>query len=436
MHSASPHNRPDAIRTTILFIVAMVPFMPRPTFEHATRILAPLAMILLFAAVLIWLTRRAVRLPASANVGVLFSVLTILLGVYAFRVLNNAEWHEAARFAGRAVWLATYGCFIVWMLGTAQSIKTIYSRLYWATLALSLLIILVGVTGISLLEAPRPPRTYGIQLPFFKTPGIPRSFGELGIFFSIAWSYFLVFGRSGSRAANTLILTTLVLATLITQSRSIYLSVICILAGAGMIYLVRAASVRTVRILGYFAFLLVFIIPVLLELAVGLLLGSGGLFGALMGESTYAENVLVRFLLVNSAVELLLATPDVALLGVSHQAWLAHFGLLSGEEASIHNHFVASLVSFGLLAGGTAIALLFVWPLVRTIRRFAEYRDNESRIVLLSMVGIVVNLHFYQGFFSIVLAIALACLWYVSRGQYCILTGANAGGARLEPAET
>ena len=272
------------------------------------------------------------------------------------------------------------------------------------------------MTGATIFEAPRPGRAFGIEIPFFKNTGVPRSYGEFGVLMSIAWAYWLVHFRNMTRITRTATGWLLIAAVFISQSRSTYLAIVVISVAYGVNWTLRNSGAAVRKRAFQFMLIGAVLLPVLLEAALASPIGRIGFVEALVGRQTFEENVFVRFFIIRSAIEALLDGGMSSLLGISHAVWDANFALPGQDPIALHNHFLSNLVFYGLLGGSASLITFFLWPFIGVVKRQVSIGDRTSLVALLSLFGGIVNLHFYEGFFSLILALELALLWCISRG--------------------
>ena len=387
-------------RAFLLFLF-VIPFMPMPTMEGWPRLIAPVASAALLYLFILWfLMSRSFSFQKNPQVGALIILSVIIVALYFLRIAMNGEWEEASRLVSKALFYFTIAAFFVWMAGREIPLKTAFKPFFYGVVILSLLIIFSGITGFAPLETVRPGRTYGITLPFYKVSFIPRSFGELGIFLTAAWAYFLSYRKDYGLATRLFFGVALFLAVVITQSRNTYLAVV--VATAVYIMLRTKVTNRAVAVVILAAWLMPFIISVIPR--------DIPVFSALVGEGTWERNVNVRLMSYSAAVDMITESPGRFLLGIPHSVWVNHFSELEGVDATMHNHFLSSIMFLGFIGGILDILVLMI-PVARLLKR-PDYRDKDVSLLLTMTAGALTCLNFYEGFYSTVLAFEIGALWY------------------------
>jgi hypothetical protein len=278
--------------------------------------------------------------------------------------------------------------------------------LFLGYILLACVIIFVGVSGIGIFGEVRPARTYGIKLPFFKTAGVPRSYGEFGVIACAAWSYFLVSKRDLSRPCRWAVAIVIILSVIISQSRSTYMGIL--LVSISYFALLRRAT----RLMIGICLLVSLLFPLIVSTGMSAF-QENRLGKALMGEGLYEKNVHGRFATFQKAMNLLLNEPGRLVFGISHAEWTRVAAGLedAAEDADVglHNHFLSNVVFLGPVGGAIALLIFFV-PLVALIK-YAPFDVVDNQLLFLSFCGMSVCLNFYEGFFSIIVALELCCLW-------------------------
>ncbi|WP_182613789.1 hypothetical protein [Dietzia sp. DQ11-38-2] len=239
-----------------------------------------------------------------------------------------------------------------------------------------------------------------------KTAGVPRSFGEQGIVVAIVLAFVLVFWSSLTKTKRVLALATVLSLQLTGQSRNMLLSMVLVIVAW---FLIRSGAkvivAATVLVLSATStFLMEQVYPSLAETDVG---------SSIVGDGVLETNVTARFRLVDGATQLISNDPIKALAGWSHSEWLVVAPL--GLENNIHNHFVALLIYLGVPIGILTIAFFFAVPLYRILKSYTRTScasaNRNSVFVVVSGCGVLSSLNFYEGFFSISLAIYVGLLW-------------------------
>jgi hypothetical protein len=325
-------------------------------------------------------------------------LLAIPTSLYGARVLAEGATSEYALVASRFLMILVIAAvaFVV----TERDIDYVIRKLLTGGILLATLALVIGVTGVYFLEPVRPSRTLGIELPFFKTAGVPRSFGEQGILISILLAYVLVYwadlGRLRRYTASAAILALIAFG----QSRNILLASVIVVVAAAVARARRYGLLAAV-LLG--AALATFLVGALLPVISSSTIGS-----ALIGEGIYEENVLARFSLREAAIDLISSDPFGAALGYTHEEWGVHYATSTGAEEGVHNHLLASLLFLGLPAGLFSLWLMFWRPAAAILQQLhgnLAYEDRRRRhFILVALAGTLTSLSFYEGFFSLFLA--------------------------------
>ncbi|MGI9272588.1 MAG: O-antigen ligase family protein [Woeseiaceae bacterium] len=397
-------------------LIALLPFLPRPTLEHPIRFVVPIFALVFLLINANRLIAAVSSVPREARVKELVAIGAVLfVGYFGWSVIN-AQSSELSRVFARGLWIAVYLSMVIWFFCTAVSLSRIYKCIFLSSVALSILVIFVGLTGVTIFEAPIPGRTYGVAIPFFKNTGVPRSYGEFGVLMSIAWAYWLVHFRQMPISTRVITGILLVTAIFISQSRSTYLAILVISGACAVNWLVRNTSDKARKTAFKLMLVGAILLPALLELVLASPIGRIGFVEAMIGQETFEENVLTRFLIISSALDALLEGGASALFGISHAVWDANFEVIGQRPIALHNHFLSNLVFYGLIGGTLSLFAFFLYPFLGVLRRQIQFRDRTSLVALLALFGGIVNLHFYEGFFSLILALELALLWCVGRG--------------------
>lgn len=395
-----------AIDRLFLAVIFLIPFIPRPTIEHPARFLAPLVISALLYVYALWfLTRKTRTSLATDKTAVLGYILVFTLFVYLARILVNGEWGELQHFAGRSLAAFLMIAFLGWMNKRGVTVKEAYRPLFIATLILSALVIFMGITGISLFgeNSVRPPRTYGFTFPFYKTDAIPRSYGEFGIIISAAWGYFLLYRDEFSRKRMYLYGFLLVMATIISQSRSTYLGMMMVTIGYFLLkYRLTKRTVAALMVAALVMPIIISIVPKDLPV-----------IRSLVGEKTFEANVYKRFSQYDAAIRIIKDEPVVMALGINHKGWNRYFSDVEGEDNALHNHFLSMIIFLGLI-GGLANLLVYVIPMAK-LASMGGGGDKETSMLILAAIGMLIGLNFYEGFFSMTTAFITSTMWYSFR---------------------
>lgn len=394
-----------------LMLIALVPLLPRPTIEGVGSLGTPVvgALLVYLAAMerTTWPRDRArPRIPQQWLIGALAATT-----FYAFRVLLSSGSEEVPFAVSRVLLLAiVVSCFIVFAQIPTESV------LHWFAVGgvvLGLLVGFIGVTGAVLLEPPSPARTLGIELPWFKTAGVPRSYGEQGIILSILLAYLFGYWRSMGLAFRTLLLVSCTLVLLMGQSRNMLLaSVVVVLTWLFVASRGHWVQLRLVLILSAVAtFVVELLLPVVL---------TTGLGRAVVGEGIFETNVISRFALREGVADLIASAPFASVVGFDHADWTGG-NYDEYEGIGVHNHFLATLLFVGIIAGGLTLWALFISPCLTVLRSLSDGELNAAQVrrrqvLLTALAGVLVSLNFYEGFFSFTLALVIGLLWQLGAG--------------------
>lgn len=405
IRSAFHTHRPlDVAQALALIAIALIPLIPRPTFGGYVAILAPaVGGVAAYLGVLQSLTARRSRLIPVLPL----YLVTLATTLYGARVVWDSEWSELLYFASRVLFILTIVACCVSINGNGFE-----AGLRWfiyVTLALSALVLLVGLTGLDVLEPARPGRLLGIQIPFFKTAGVPRSFGEQGIVLALMLGYFLAYRQLMPRWLRWALGFSCVVVIVMAQSRNVLL---CAVAMSVMWLAVVHRRWVLVRIGLVAAGLATFVMDQIIPLLQDTLIGQ-----ALIGQGVFHRNVEARFTLVYGALTMIAANPVRSLIGWSHAQWAMYSPLASQTSGLVvHNHFVSSIMFLGIIGGSLTILALYVLPL-RNVVTSLEKLNSESiearrrRFAVVSSTGALICVNFYEGFFSLALALQIGILW-------------------------
>ncbi len=386
-----------------VIVVAIVPLVPRPTTGGNLALIAPLVgAALAYLAAIEGLTARSRgrrMLP-----GALVVSLVIATGFYSARVVWLGQGEEL-QFAVSRILLVGVICAAA-VLAHGGREELVLRGFAYGVVVLGLLVAVIGFTGLHVLEAPLPARTLGVRLPWFKTAGVPRSFGEQGIILSVALAYYLVNRKRLPLVLRVGLPIASVVIVAMGQSRNILLAAVVVL---GMWYLV----VRPGRWLLAGATLVACGVATLVVEQLLPIFARTSLGGALIGEGIFQRNVEARFGLVSGAIELVRQEPLRALIGWQHADW-RQFGL-TDYDVGVHNHVASSMLFLGVIAGSVTLWVILVRPLHRILAVLAgsagSALGDRGRTLVVAAAGILVSLNFYEGFFSLTLGIFVGLMW-------------------------
>lgn len=401
-------GRTPAIDWICYAVVFSLPFFPRPTILHPTRYLVAAGLAVMIAAFWLWyLTRKSHFIPHRFRYLQLLALVSAVALFYGPRAVMN-ENADPSTLLGRLLTLVTTFTVAAWILRREIAIQDVYRRFFYGFLLLSVAVIAVGVTGVALLGEVRPPRPFGWG--FFKTTGVPKSYGEFGILATAAWAYLLVFKSEQRRFVWYGALVLCFLATLISQSRNVYLAVLLVV---GMHFVLRSRiGRRTAPLMLGVALALPMLVFAMLPFFETSAVGK-----TVIGEEIYRRNVYGRQELLQAGLDVILSRPGDFLFGSDTTRALESVVTKGGEEVGVHNHFLLELLTLGLVPGVLNI-LIFLIPAIYCARsRLLEKR--EGAFLYLTALGLISCYQFYAGLFSAVAAVHQGALWavYCRRGR-------------------
>ena len=182
-------------------------------------------------------------------------------------------------------------------------------------------------------------------------------------------------------------------------------------------FVLVSRAVRLPKIVGGAVACLIILMPVAVELSVPILQETE-IGNKLVGTGTILErNVDVRFDQFRDAYTLTTRDPSRALLGFSRQDWRDLMLETHINVVAPHNYFLSTLVFLGFVGGGVWIVGLYIMPAI-LVSRLLHLNDPVVVVCFVSLLGVILGLSFYEGFFSVVvmfvLAMAWSCLLYTS----------------------
>ena len=402
----SPHHTDKLL----LLAIAAIPLIPAPTIPNSARYIAPATVVGLVAILMIHGNEgRPGVARTDSRQSVLFFLLALVLVIYATQIVVGGRWTEMEWFLSRVVMLGGILIILEWLSIGCVSLDQVYAALFFGFLVLSVLVILKGLTGSDVFVPVAAPRTYGIRMPFFKTTGIPRSFGEQGIMASAALAYLLVYTHRFRMWQRLLAGSLIGLTVLIGQSRNMLLAV-SLVAVAFLIHR-RSFRVPIARVLLAVAFLA----PLAIDIAIPVL-ESTPVTNSILGESTFRENIDDRAIVQEVGIDLLSADLARSINGYGREAWLDHVERVAGLRISLHNNYLAQMIYLGLVGGTISMTVLYLTPAWRSTRH--RVKDGRQRLLVhLSVLGAFVSLNFYEGWFSLTLMVEMAALWHLAFAQ-------------------
>lgn len=391
-----------SLRVVVLLLVALFPLLPRPTVEHAAALSVPLVAAALAFIIASFLLVRPLQLPKTLNYRAFLFLCAVLVTTYFMSNFLAAEptWNK---FVGKMLWLMVFVGLSLALCGNLLRGVDVINFYFAGILAGCLVAGMVSVTGVDVFGVSViPGRSYGIQIPLDKTTGVPRSFGEFGNILAFGWAIFLTMGDRYGKRLRMIALGLLVLGVLVAQSRSTYLSIVAIVAA------MMALRVFTARVWVYAVVISAIICPVLLDTIMDLL----GAREAVSGEGVLQQNVLNRYLMMALSIDkLVFHFNEYLVFGLPISEWFAEAKALTGHEEVLHNYYLSSLLFLGIIGGLSLLWISQIRPFILMGRyRNADLTRGPLGAVFLGSVGSAVNLHFYEGFFSLILAVHCALL--------------------------
>jgi hypothetical protein len=404
----SPYDSRDRVPIgPLLAFVMLTPLVPRPTVGGTMSLIAPIAVALLVAVFIAMVAFVARLEPHDSRIaGRMFFVLLAPTLVYGFRILVQGQGSEELYFAAKVGMSAGSLVILLWLYGSRVTIHQLYKALFAGYCVLALLMIYVGVTGHGIFEPARPPRVYGIRMPFYKAAGVPRSYGELAIFSAAVLAYLLVYRRTIGRHLWLGAMVMWAVTELVAQSRTGFMAGVAVLLAYLALRVFERRSIAVVLVLSAIS------IPVLAQWLYPSLQNEQ-FVSDVIGQSTFQNNVDLRLNMYGLALSWLTHPGGgLVLIGISRAHWLASTGAVLGSPVVLHNYFLSTLMFFGLAGGLISLLGLVVVPVWRLARSGLPSKAHE--VVFLSTIGMIVSLQFYEGFFSLIIMWQLPALWYVA----------------------
>ncbi len=361
---------------------------PMPTKSYLGY-LSPLIAVLLGCFLMLNLATRQIAFYWNRYVfKILIAFLILIISDHLCVLLFNPNQqllYLVARIATLIIFIAGLS-FFPSLLNLVNLIKVYL----WSILILSSFTILKGLSLLKFGSRIRPPRNYfGVTIPFSKATGFNMSDGEFGLMTAPALLFLLMqfFPKSGLKPlkGRTVMIVTIGLALLISQSRSAWLGLL--LSVLVVVYMLPKGK--------YSKFLLFCV----LLLAITLLLTSIYPFvlEGVTGKGIYKQNVYNRLNSLLLGWDYFRNNPWI---GVGHGN-ATH--IVRGRKMVIHNQIIDQLASTGILGAIPLLALYIIF--FRTaLRVYHDAKDDENRGLTIwitaSMVYAVTELMFYRGFYS------------------------------------
>ncbi|MBI4797043.1 MAG: O-antigen ligase family protein [Deltaproteobacteria bacterium] len=243
---------------------------------------------------------------------------------------------------------------------------------------------------------------YGTAMPYGRTIGVLKSYGEYGLIINAALPLLLIAAwRKGFMVSRLLALISigiLLFALIITQSRNSWVATLMVMffMSVFLAFRTRAAVWKILLILGGFLIIII---------AVGWM--SHRLErvyqGFALGKTSY-HTFEGRLRMDSLAWHIFQAHP---LFGVGHEEVTRQVTKLFGAETALHNGYLDQLASNGLFGfiPFLTLMLLTFFTLFKMARKAPEPLNWYALCLAASMVGSMTVLLGYKGFFSITFAI-------------------------------
>jgi hypothetical protein len=381
--------------------IFLLPVLPRPTADGPEKWVVPVICAGLIGS---WLIAWPKRNMGNWSFQLLALLLVFPIAAFILRMVVDASSDELLQLVSRVLFATTVFVLVHWMATTNLSLERRFSCFFWGFILSGLLAIFVSVTGMQILEpdSVKPSRYLGL----FKTTGVFRSFGEFGIMGAIAWCYLLFFGQRMRLNTKVICGAIILLAMLVAQSRNVYLVIVFATVWVGAIkYFNFGAALK------FLTATLLLLIPVGIEYSVPLL-KANAIGRTLVGQenSIFERNMEVRFDQFKEGFELMSMDPMGSVAGHSRANWREYSLRKHGNYIAPHNHFLSNLLFLGLVGGTVWIVGLYVLPSWQ-LTRMADASRPEFQFSLSILLCTIVGLSFYEGFFSLVVALVLAQAW-------------------------
>lgn len=395
----------DKVSTAALMaFAAILPLVPRPTTGTLGEILAGGLVSILIVSLVVACSRAELDAPTSRTVARLVVVIVILAISEGGKILVTQDWQEFAYLTGRFLALTLSLSVFIWCRVSGVPPSRFLRNFTVGYLLLAVIMIYIGLSGSSVFGQVRPGRDLGIALPFSKTPGVPRSYGELSILSSVAWAYLLTQWRHLRKAIWLPSAVLIMTSELVAQSRTGLLAwalvtlVFVVLRARPSAFFARALVLATA------------LVPLLADLAVARGRNSG-LVSFVVGSDTLANNVTTRLSLNRLATDMLLNSDLKSLtFGIGRSTWVDASQQLTGATTELHNQLLASLTFDGIFVGSLFILTCYLVPLWRLSGQVRN-GDPESLLLFIAGIGALFSVQFYPGFFSLTISLIVGLLW-------------------------
>lgn len=386
----------------LLILLTLAPLLSRPTSDGVGKYITLSVITLFFLFSILWVKKIGVTFFLLSDNKKFFQVAATVILVQCVSMLVNMDIAEFPYLVSSFVFFYIIYISCAWFTRYGiNSIVSIMKAYEYAVVLLSILVVVSALANTSMFGGEvRPHRSFLLPFEISKTSGVDRSYGEQGIIAALAWAYVLSYNATLGKIRAILFGVSVLLIVMISQSRSCYLSLIVV---TGLFMYIKYFGWRYTK----FIIILLIFAPIFLDVLLPIMSSYADL-GFLLGESTYEENVLTRGILNSFALQLLATNFEVFVFGVSHEDWKALVGGVVGEEVTLHNHFLGHLLSHGVIGGGLYIIGVVLYPIFRL-----QLHDmgKISVFIFTAYAGTIVNLGFYQGFFSLVLAVIFGAVW-------------------------
>ncbi len=425
--STVPAGSRSAVQVApLLGFAALLPLLPRPTAGLVGLLLVSSASTLLLVSFAVSCARVPLPPPVARTSGLLLAFGSLVVGAELVKVYATEDWSEVQYAAGRALAVTLSLSVFLWVRLAGVSASRVVHAFLLGYLALCCMMIAIAVTGVAIFEELRPSRELGITIPFPKTAGVPRSFGELAILSGLAWAYLLVRRHDLSRPFWWTAAVLVNLSVLISQSRTGLLAWLVVSLAWLLVSAVRSAVVLRAAVLA------VLCTPLLVDWVVQRF-SDASVVSSVVGQSTFENNVFLRLDLNETALRLLTRSGLAdALYGQSRDTWLQAVQRSTGESTELHNHVLAALLFSGVLIGVLVLVVLYLLPLWRLAGRAG---DDDARLLYLAGLGSLFALQFYPGFFSLTVSLLVGLGWaeVYGRTRDAPGEGGAAGAPDLSP---
>ena len=349
------------------------------------------------------------------KIGIFVFLFAMLLFFDFYHVLKGDMAKELPYLMGKIIFIGIALITYLYIDSREEYLKAT-TLLVFGVIILSILTIISSFLGVEYIGGPRMgPRTYGITMPFNKACGIPMSYGEYGIITMFALPIFLTeitrkMKILGDIKNSYIFLIILLWAIFITQSRSTWLATVITL----MVFYVFMSEGKLM--------LRLFTIAILGLLFIIFFNEVRPIFHALAGKGVYLHNIIGR---IESYFYALSIMKDNTLFGYGHSKYQLMHAIYTHFKGitCLHNNFLHQLVSCGILGFLPYIAMyiLVICGLIQNVFGIMDHTLRILNVCLLSSIaGSMVELNFYRGYFSEVLAIEIGLALVLTRNRFAV----------------